>query len=115
MIRACHVIGLRAIELGRLSDRETAQNQKNEIIADLEKRFRQIQGQGYIAARRHRPQAWDAPGRSTWEDDLAGDDQYVFLSVGSRYQSQIPESSFGFVFDLDLSLAAEIIHPKHLD
>ncbi len=98
VIPAHHIIGFKSFELGRALLRpETVP----EIAAALGARFQQIKQAGVIQARCNQIRAWDSPGRSTWEDDLAGDDRYVFLSVGSRYDDQVEGIAFGWVFDAE--------------
>lgn len=105
MIKAYHIIGLKSIELGRLHC-SPPPREMSKIKSGISARFARIQHAGYISARRHLPQfpqtPWDNPGRSFWEDDLAGDDEYVFLSVGPRYEDQLPpEMCFGWAFDAE--------------
>lgn len=97
---AQHIIGLTSLELGRHAYDPSPQ-QRAEIRVALQKRFEEISTAGYIKARRHLPQGLDCPDRSTWEDDLSGDDQYVFLSVGERYLNQIENVAYGFIFDAE--------------
>lgn len=102
MIKAYHIIGFKGIELGRLTYHPEPKDLP-EIQVTLSRRFARIQEAGFIFARRHLLQdPYDNPGRSNWEDDLAGDDQYVFLSVGHRYLDQTPVgTAFGWVFDAE--------------
>jgi hypothetical protein len=95
---AHHIIGLSALELGRWAYDPTPE-QKEEIRSAAQQRFQQIQATGYLQARRDLPS--DNPDRSTWEDNLAGDDGYIFLSVGARYLNQIEETAYGFIFNAE--------------
>lgn len=101
-IKAYHIIGFKSIELGRLTYHPDPKD-LSRIQATLATRFAQIKEAGCISARRHLSQdPYDNPGRSNWEDDLVGDDQYVFLSVGPRYRDQTPAgTAFGWVFDAE--------------
>lgn len=98
MIAAYHIIGFSNIELGGYAYRPTP-DRKASVESAIAARYEAIRLAGVINARYHQPQAWDAPGRSNWADDLAGDDRYVFLSVGPRYTEQVSEAAYGFVFD----------------
>ena len=102
MIKAYHIIGFKSIELGRLTYHPEPKD-LSEIQATLKDRFTQIKETGFISARRHLPQeSYDNPGRSNWEDNLVGDDQYIFLSVGPRYRDQTPAgTAFGWAFDAE--------------
>jgi hypothetical protein len=95
---AHHIIGLSALELGRWAY-DPSPEQKEEIRSATQQRFEQILEMGYLQARRDLPA--DNPDRSTWEDNLAGDDRYIFLSVGARYLDQIEGAAYGFVFDAE--------------
>jgi len=99
MIHVYHVIGFKSIELGRLGYRpETLPA----IQAASRQRFEQIVSEGVLLARRHLPQAWDSPGRSFSEDNLAGDDRYIFLGADDRYLRQASAACYGFVFDAEM-------------
>ena len=102
MIKAYHIIGLKGMELGRLTYHPEPKD-LTEIKAAIHARFSQIKEAGFISARRHLPQdPYDNPGRGFWEDDLAGDDRYVFLSVGKRYEDQVPPgAALGWAFDAE--------------
>ena len=100
MIPAYHIIGFSALELGRYTYDPTPAK-KADVEAAIAARYTAIRQAGVIHARCHQPQVWDSPGRSTWEDDLVGDDRYVFLSVGPRYADQVDAAAYGFVFDAE--------------
>jgi hypothetical protein len=91
-MNAYHIIGFTALELGGA----TYQGGTPEKIAQAQRaakaRFWAIKADGWISARCHLPQVgWNDVGRSHWQDDLAGDDRYVFLSVGdARYAEVAP-------------------------
>ncbi len=83
-----HIIGLRADERGR-----------PEQAANVAQRFAAIKADGAL-----RPRADEKPlgadGNLFELDRLAGDNAYVFLSVGERYRAYMhPALAYGFVFD----------------
>lgn len=94
-MKAYHIIGFKSLELGQVIYKPELKAQISEIVAA---RFEEIRQAGIIHARRHL--SGDI-GRSTWEDDLADDDQFVFLSVGPRYADQVEGVPYGFVFDAE--------------
>lgn len=112
MQAAHHIIGFRGLELGKLTFDPSS---LAEIIPEVRSRFEEIKAAGCIQARRFiQDDHWDRVGRSHWEDDLAGDDRYVFLSVGPRYNDQAPrEATFGFVFEAEILIEAGAILGLH--
>lgn len=97
-MNAYHIIGLTARELGGfLSYGEDASTQARA-------RYEQICRKGHILPRCALPGigGLDRPDRSTAEDDIAGDDRYVFLSVGQRYSvGDLAPIAFGFIFEAE--------------
>jgi len=111
-MKAYHIIGFRGLELGKLMSDSSS---LAEIIPAIRLRFEEIKAAGCIHARCFiQDDHWDRVGRSHWEDDLTGDDRYVFLSVGPRYNDQAPiEATFGFVFDAEALIEAGAILGLH--
>ncbi|MGL4559163.1 MAG: hypothetical protein ACRCV5_16810 [Afipia sp.] len=96
-IYAEHVIGLRAVELARQDDPETA--------VSVRLRFEQIRASGVLLPRVE-PKPVGEDGSVFDFDRIAGDNQYVFLSHGARYRNlRKPSLCYGFVFD-----AQQLIH-----
>lgn len=86
-----HVIGLRALELARAHDPQTA--------VAVRERFAHVCASGALAPR-HRPKKTGDDGGVFDLDRLAGDGRFVFLSYGPRYRDERePVLCYGFLFD----------------
>jgi len=109
MITATHMLGLTAWESGMLCAPDRTDAARAAVCATIAARFAAIQAGGRLLARAY--QSGRAPrrdlvrdtGRSFAYDDLAGDDQYIFLaSTTARYvdQSRFPAAAlYGWQFD----------------
>lgn len=99
MIIAYHIIGLSSWELGSFF---SARAERDDVIERVRARYEQLRYAGILLPRCEIPASVDRPDRSTEEDDLAGDDRFVFLSVGERYSAgDLAPAAFGFVFDAE--------------
>jgi hypothetical protein len=94
MMFAEHVIGLSARELGAASYRGDEQ-----VLGVVRERFAQVLQDGYLRPRGETPLTLEHVGSLTDLDALAADNQYVFLSAGSRYRENRGNLAYGFVFN----------------
>lgn len=98
IMKAFHIIGLTNLEYGRAV---YAPDHLPEVIHTVRARFHTIRQSGRLSARAARPN--DEHGHSFWQDELAGDTEYVFLSLGERYsKASFPKDIiFGFIFNAE--------------
>jgi len=111
MKKAYHILGLTNLEYGRAAYHSEV---RPRIAERAESRFRQILESGRLTARSTRPD--DEHGHSFWQDTLAGDADYIFLSVGERYSAEHVEQRdllFGFVFNADALIRAGALLGTH--
>lgn len=100
MIEAYHIIGLSDLDQGRVaSERAHA-----EILAHVQDRYACIVQSGFL-----RPASVEDVHRTFALDRLAGDNEYVFLSIGKRYWSLLEDANYGFVFDAEQLIRAGAI------
>ena len=105
MIAATHIIGLTPIERGVCV---TARNDSAQLVqatVAIAQRWQQIAADGWLLARAYQPtratNRAQATGRSFAFDDLAGDDQYVFLATPARFTDLPAAARWGWQFDAD--------------
>jgi hypothetical protein len=106
MLSAYHMVGLPALAYGSLASGEVAQ-------ADtiLKETYQRIRSNGFL---RPASSLGNRESRQFFGDVLAGDDQYVFLSLGRRYwNDQYPTTNYGFIFDAERLLLDGAILRTH--
>src|SRR6185369_16810125 len=93
MLKAYHIIGpSSAADVARIADA----HHQSRIIQELRDKHTAIIRSGAL-----RPAQAQEHSRQFALDRLAGDNQYVFLSVGKRYWLSPDEANFGFLFDAE--------------
>lgn len=89
MLKAYHIIGPSSVaDVARITDA----HHQSRIIQELRDKHAAIIRSGALRQEHSRQFALDR---------LAGDDQYVFLSIGKRYWLSPDEANFGFIFDAE--------------
>jgi hypothetical protein len=93
MLKAYHIIGPNSVaDVARIADA----HHQSRIIHELRDKHVAIIHSGAL-----RPAQKQEHSRQFALDRLAGDDQYVFLSIGKRYWHSPDEANFGFIFDAE--------------
>ncbi len=92
---AYHIIGISNLDVRRVDSLDESDlTVFNEIIERVHHHYLAIRAEGYL-----RPAREVEYSRKFFEDHMAGDYQYVFLSAGKRDWKLPEQVRFGFIFD----------------